>query len=55
MACRDRQRGEEAMAKIRAASQREKTGELVFLQLDLADLAGVDAAVREFIESDPLS
>jgi retinol dehydrogenase-12 len=49
LACRTQSRAEEAMNELRAAAP-ASTGELVFLQMDLSDLASVRRAAAEFLE-----
>jgi retinol dehydrogenase-12 len=52
MACRSQSRAEQAIKELHAEVPTSK-GELVFLPLDLADLASVRRAATEFMECVP--
>jgi NAD(P)-dependent dehydrogenase (short-subunit alcohol dehydrogenase family) len=52
VACRSEEKGNKAIAEIQKAAPKSK-GSLVFLSLDLADLATVKAAAQSFLAQEP--
>ncbi|KAH8199620.1 hypothetical protein TruAng_006213 [Truncatella angustata] len=51
-ACRSQEKGSRAVADIKKAEPRSK-GELISLELDLADLANVQAGTKAFLDREP--